>query len=72
MNHTFRGDKGHDKGQWSGGGNTISLTWTAGADVGLTFSGTYTTTPVKEYNGVYIFDGIPVTGQLVKGAVAGC
>lgn len=38
---------------------------------GLTFTGTFTKTPTKEYVGN--FGGITAaTGQLVRGAVAGC
>jgi hypothetical protein len=69
-NHTFSGLYG-DKGLWSGGGNKITMTWTAGYVAGLTFTGTFTKTPTKEYVGN--FGGITAdTGQLVMGAVAGC
>ncbi len=70
-NHTFSGGLYGDKGLWSGGRNKITMTWTAGYVTGLTFTGTFTKTPTKEYVGN--FGGITAaTGQLVKGAVAGC
>jgi hypothetical protein len=67
-NHTFRGGS-YDEGLWSGGGNKIAMTWTAGYVSGLTFTGTFTRTPTKEYVGN--FGGISATtGQLVKGVVS--
>ena len=68
-NHTFHGGLYGDKGPWSGGGNRITMTWTAGYVTGLTFTGTFTKTPTKEYVGN--FGGIAAaTGQLVKGVVS--
>ncbi len=64
----FRGDAG----KWSGGGGTIKMKWTAGSDRGLTFQGSFTKTPAKEYVGQYGGIDAGATGQLVKGAVAGC
>jgi hypothetical protein len=61
---------GGDAGKWKGGGATIKMKWTAGSDIGLTFQGTFTTTPVKEYSGMVNNGNAP--GQLVKGAVPGC
>jgi hypothetical protein len=68
-NGTFRGDH-RDRGTWSGGGTTLNMTWTAGYAAGLTFSGTFTKTPVKEYSGT--FANGRFSGQVVKGAVPGC
>ena len=42
-----------DSGAWSGGGATITVTWTAGQDDALVFSGTFTKTPIKEYKGSF-------------------
>jgi hypothetical protein len=68
-NHTFHGGLYGDKGQWSGGGNEITLTWTGGYVAGLTFTGAFSKTPTKEYVGN--FGGrAAATGQLVKGAVS--
>jgi hypothetical protein len=51
-NGTFRSDLFGDSGTWSGGGTTITMTWTAGDDHGVVFTGTFTsTTRVKEYKG---------------------
>ncbi len=61
---------GGDAGKWKGGGATIKMKWTAGNDRGLTFQGSFTKTPVKEYSGI-VNDG-NAAGQLVKGAVPGC
>ena len=67
-NGTFSGDMSNDSGTWSGGGKTINLKWTRGHADGLTFNGTFTKTPTKEYKGG--FGGLVVgPGQLVKGAV---
>jgi hypothetical protein len=61
-----------DAGTWSGGGSTIKMKWTAGDNTGLTFKGTFTTTPVKEYVGSFGGLGGGFTGALLKGAVPGC
>jgi hypothetical protein len=62
--------KDGDAGIWSGGGSTISLSWTTGVIAGLSFNGHFvsTTTPVG-YKGAL---GGLRTGhaKLVKGAVA--
>jgi hypothetical protein len=54
-------------GNWSGGGATILMIWTAGPDFGLTFSGHFvsTTTPV-EYKGTASNNGISIRAKLVK------
>jgi hypothetical protein len=69
--HVFGSDNFGDSGTWSGGGSTISMAWTAGADDGLTFSGHFvaTTTPV-EYKGRINYGN--AKAMLIKGAVAGC
>jgi hypothetical protein len=68
-NHTFRGGSYGDAGMWRDGGSRITMTWTAGYVTGLTFTGTFTKTPTKEYVGN--FGGITAaTGQLVKGVVS--
>jgi hypothetical protein len=72
LNHTFTGSRGRDKGKWSGGGTTLTMTWTAGKAIGLTFSGTWTTTPGKEYNGTYLYQGSPSNGQIAKQIITGC
>jgi hypothetical protein len=68
-NGTFASKDG-DAGIWSGGGSTISMSWTTGVIAGLSFNGHFvsTTTPV-EYKGAL---GGLRTGhaKLVKGAVA--
>ena len=61
-------------GNWSGGGLTIKMVWTAGEDYGWIFKGHFvsTTTPV-EYQGTLSFDGNPfLKVKLVKAVVAGC
>jgi hypothetical protein len=65
-NGTFTSDLFGDSGTWSGGGRTITMTWTAGSDSGVTFSGTFTRTPVKEYSGSLSTGDL---GVLVKGIV---
>jgi hypothetical protein len=67
--HTFSADMFGDAGTYSGGGKTISETFTSG-DAGLTFSGTYSKA-TKTYTGP--IGGITVgVGELVKGSMAGC
>jgi hypothetical protein len=58
-------------GNWSGGGSTIKMVWTAGDNTGLSFSGHFvsTTTPV-EYQGTASEDGNSVKAKLVKEVVA--
>ena len=70
--HHFTSDAGGDKGTWSGGGSTVGMTWKHGADAGLKFSGTFVVgSSPKEYTGSFSVN-FRNTGQLVKGAVAGC
>src|ERR1700722_526732 len=68
-NGTFSFPASGDSGTWTGGGATVKLMWTGGADVGLKFKGTWSTTPVKEYAGTFGGPGSGDTGQLVKGSV---
>jgi hypothetical protein len=66
-NGTFTSDLFGDAGTWSGGGATLSMTWTAGEDTFVKFNGTFTkTATVKEYKG-----GISTgdAGAVVKGIV---
>jgi hypothetical protein len=65
-NGTFTSDLFGDSGTWSGGGATITVTWTAGSDNGVVFTGTFTKTPRKEYRGS-LTDGDP--GLFIKGVV---
>jgi hypothetical protein len=69
-NHTFTSDF-RDRGTWSGGGNKVAMIWTKGY-VGLTFSGTYTTTPRHEYIGTFGGPAAGDKGRLIKGAIAPC
>lgn len=61
-NGTFTGHDG-DAGTWSGGGKTLSMTWTMGPAKGLGFRGTFTKTPKEEYK--YTING--VTSRVVQG-----
>jgi hypothetical protein len=65
--NTFVADDAGDAGTWSGGGSAISMAWTAGPDIGATFTGHFvsTTKPV-EYQGVTSIDGHSVKTMLVK------
>jgi hypothetical protein len=72
ITHHWTSDAASDKGTWSGGGSTISMVWKKGANAGLTFSGTFATSPAKEYTGSFGGSVVGLTGQLVKGAVSGC
>jgi hypothetical protein len=71
VTHTFSSDNFADSGTWSGGGSTINMAWTVGADKGLTFNGHFvsSTSPV-EYKGLVSSGN--TKGTLVKGPVAGC
>ena len=70
-NGTFTGDVDPgDTGTWSGGGTTITMHWTGDSNPGLSFSGTFTTTPVKEYKGTLRYEGAVFSGKLVKGAIS--
>ena len=70
--HRFTADLGGDKGTWSGGGSTISMTWTGGVSSGVTFSGHYvsTTRPVEYKGSATVEDTSGETAKVVKGAVA--
>jgi hypothetical protein len=69
--HTFTSDRYGDSGTWSGGRKTIKMTWTSGSDTGLTFSGTFTKTPFKDYFGP-LGGTRSGTGRLAKGPIAAC
>ena len=71
---TFSSTSYGDSGDWTNGGSTISMAWTAGGNTGLFFNGHFvsTTKPV-EYKGTLTFGGaLAAHAKLVKGAVAGC
>ncbi len=65
-NGTFTSDLFGDSGTWSGGGATITVTWTAGDDNGVVFTGTFTKTPRKEYRGSL---NTGDSGLFIKGVV---
>lgn len=69
---TFAGtDHPMSSGTWSRTRKTVSLSWTAGAFMGFTFSGTYSLSS-NSYTGTL---NTPAGGQaatLVSGAVTGC
>ena len=65
-NGTFTSDLFGDSGTWSGGGSTITVTWTAGSDNGTIFTGTFTKTSRKEYTGSFSTGDL---GLLIKGEV---
>ena len=68
--NTWTGDGFGDFGTYTGGGKKITTTDTAGNDVTLVFSGSYSQAK-KRYMGTFnARDGITATGQLVKGAVS--
>jgi hypothetical protein len=71
-NHTFVSDHFSDSGSWSGGGSTLSMTFTAGEDKGTTFSGNFVSiTRPAEYRGsATLIGGTVAKTKLVKGAVA--
>jgi hypothetical protein len=73
-NHTFwvHPVGNGDVGTWSGGGKSITLTWTSGPDTGTIFEGTFHTTPIEQYVGTYSFTGGSSPGELVKGHAANC
>ncbi len=71
-NGTFVADNDGDAGNWSGGGSTIKMHWTAGADGELELTGHFvsTTTPV-EYKGPLKHAGVGIhRAFLVQGAVS--
>ena len=65
-NGTFTSDLFGDSGTWSGGGATITVTWTAGDDNGVVFTGRFTKTPRKEYRGSL---NTGDSGLFIKGVV---
>jgi hypothetical protein len=65
-------DPGYGKGTWSGGGSSISLIWTKGVGKGMGFTGTFTSTPVKSYQGEITINSETYSGLLVKGSAPGC
>ncbi len=60
-----------DAGKYSQTATTVKMKWTAGNDAGLKFKGTYQSAG-HEFVGSFGGIGAGDTGQLVKGAVAGC
>jgi hypothetical protein len=70
--HTFSADRYGDSGTWSGSGATVSMRWTAGTDTGVTFGGTFTTTPVRNYVGFLHSMTARAHAHLIKGSVPGC
>jgi hypothetical protein len=68
--NTFITDHAGDAGTWSGGASTIGIAWTAGPDIGLTFSGhLVSTAKPAEYKGVVSLDGESVKAKLKKDAL---
>jgi hypothetical protein len=65
-NGTFISDLFGESGTWSGGGTTLTMTWTAGSDNGVVITGTFTNTPRNEYRGTFSTGD---TGLLIKGVV---
>lgn len=66
-------EPGYGKGTWSGGGSSISLVWTKGDGKGMGFSGTFTSTPGKSYQGEITFNSQNYCeGLLAKGSAPGC
>jgi hypothetical protein len=69
--HTWSGDAVGDAGTYHLDGRTITETWTAGNDMGLTFSGRW-----RQGSGAFVGtlggNGTGTTGELVKGALPGC
>jgi len=66
-------DSGYGKGTWSGGGSSISMVWTKGVGKGMGFSGTFSSTPGKSYQGEITINAEPYSdGLLVKGSAPGC
>jgi hypothetical protein len=67
----FTADRFSDAGVWAGGGGAIALSWTAGGDTGLLFSGIYQSSPV-EFKGSFGGAVSGTHGKLARGATAGC
>ena len=65
-NGTFISDLFGDSGTWSGGGTMLTMTWTAGSDDGVVFTGTFVKTPRNEYKGTFSTGD---SGLLIKGVV---
>jgi hypothetical protein len=61
----------NDKGTWSGGGSTITMTWTKGSNEGLLFKGAWTTVgATKGFEGPMTLNSAPYgDGLLVKGVI---
>ncbi len=66
----FSGDHGGDGGTFDFGGPMIIMEWSTGPAQGLTFTGTFTTKPVREYKGSFGGIGGFLVGALVKGAIS--
>jgi hypothetical protein len=56
-------------GTWSGGRKSLTMTWPGSPGQDLTFKGTFTKVPLKEYSGVFE-DMFP--GQVEKGTANKC
>lgn len=71
--HTFVSDIDGDSGTWSGGGKTLDMEWTAGANEGLKFKGTYTKATDPYYSGKFkLYGSSQGTGLVEEGALSGC
>jgi hypothetical protein len=68
----FTADFAGDSGVWAGGGNAVALSWTAGGDTGLLFSGSLVSSSPVTYKGSFGGTGAGLHGKLTKGAKAGC
>lgn len=69
--HGFTADLYGDAGTYSGGGSSISETFTAGNDDGNAFVGAWVASS-KEYSGSFEAPLFSTSASLVKGVVAGC
>jgi hypothetical protein len=73
---SFTADNFGDSGITAGGGKakvggkSVALSWTAGGDTGLLFSGAKVSSTA--WKGSFTLAGSFFKGQLVKGAVSGC
>jgi len=62
---TWTADLDGDKGTYTGGKTAITMTWTAGSDSPLTFTGTLKKAKPKKFKGK--FSKAPTVGKLIKG-----
>lgn len=70
--NTFTADSFGDSGTYTGGGDVITVTWTAGVDAGVVFTGKYSFASGTYTGPIGAGSAGPFMATLTPGASAGC